>query len=464
MGLSTGGLLRLSGVALLLAAVECSGSSSSHSLRYFYTAVSEPTQGLPRFIAVGYVDDQPFTKYDSDTKRVLPQVPWMEKAGEDDPDYWERNTHSLRSSESIFRVSLEILRGRYNQSHGEVHILQGMYGCEVGPDGRLSGANMQKAYDGEDFLALDRETLTWTAHVPQALETKRRWEGKVHNAPFYKSYLEETCVEWLRRYLGYGSETLLRTEAPVARVARKKGFDGRETLFCQLYGFYPKEIEVTWVKDGEDQMPETLTGGVVPNSDGTYHTWLSINVNAKEKGRYRCRVGHDSLPEPLDLAWEEPASNLWIIVGVVGVFNAILLGAVGVASYMASNLWIIVEVVGVFNAILLGAVGIASYMASNLWIIVGVFEVFDGILLGAAGVALYIAGPAQPAPQAKSVTTQSGDTAEGAMTEEQEEAETSAGPVVIASSAESASDQAATSPPAAVAEEEQLPNSGEQAQ
>ncbi|KAL8213623.1 UNVERIFIED_CONTAM: hypothetical protein K2H54_067520 [Gekko kuhli] len=86
-----------------------------------------------------------------------------------------------------------------------------MYGCEVGPDGRLSRGKMQCAYDGEDFIALDRETITWTAPVPQAQETKRRWEGEAHEAQRWKSYLEGSCVEWLQRYLGYGNETLQRT-------------------------------------------------------------------------------------------------------------------------------------------------------------------------------------------------------------------------------------------------------------
>ncbi|KAL8213478.1 UNVERIFIED_CONTAM: hypothetical protein K2H54_065979, partial [Gekko kuhli] len=215
------------------------------------------------------------------------------------------------------------------------HALQFMYGCEVGLDGQLSRGDMQYAYDGEDFLAFDRETLTWTASPPQAEETKRRWDPNIPYNQRTKDYLEEECVEWLRRYLGYSNDTLQRTEAPMPRVARKKGHDGQETLFCQLYGFYPKEIEVAWMKDGEDQRTETWTGGVVPNSDGTYHTWLSIEVDPKEKGHYRCRVGHDSLLEPLDLAWEEPASNLLLIVGVVvGVVLAAILLGIGVALYM----------------------------------------------------------------------------------------------------------------------------------
>ncbi|KAL8213634.1 UNVERIFIED_CONTAM: hypothetical protein K2H54_067561, partial [Gekko kuhli] len=205
-----------------------------------------------------------------------------------------------------------------------LHTLQWMYSCEVGPDGQLSGGNYQFAYDGEDFLAFDKETVSWTACGTEAKITKQKLDMRQDISQSAKDYLEVTCVEWLRRYLGYGNETLLRTERPTARVARKKGYDGQETLFCQLYGFYPKEIEVTWMKDGEDQKPETWTGGVVPNSDGTYNTWVSIDVDPKEKDRYRCRVGHNSLPEPLELAWEKPAFNLWLVlVIVVGVLLAV---------------------------------------------------------------------------------------------------------------------------------------------
>ncbi|KAL8213491.1 UNVERIFIED_CONTAM: hypothetical protein K2H54_066028 [Gekko kuhli] len=317
--------LLLRGVVLFLA-VGCFGSSSSpHSLHYFYTALSEPGQGLPQFIIVGYVDDQPFTKYDSVMRRDVPLVPWIEEVGKEDPQYWEKQSQVSQRTESAFRVNLGTLRERFSQQNSTgLHALQLMYGCEVGPDGQPRKGHLQYAYDGEDFLAFDSKTICWTAAVLQAAISKRNLDEQLAISHRYKDYLEERCVEWLRRYLGYGKETLQRTERPTARVARKKGYEGQETLFCQLYGFYPKEIEVTWMKDGEDQKPETWTGGVVPNSDGTYNTWVSIDVDPKEKDRYQCRVGHDSLPKPLDLAWEENAFNLWLVlVIVVGVLLAV---------------------------------------------------------------------------------------------------------------------------------------------
>ncbi|XP_060094439.1 class I histocompatibility antigen, F10 alpha chain-like [Heteronotia binoei] len=350
------------------------GSSSAHSLRYFYTALSEDGQGLSVFSQVGYVDDQPITRYDSSIRRSLPVAPWMEKVEDYESGYWERTSRTLRNTGAVFRKSLEILQARYNQSHGGLHTLQWMSGCEVGPDGRLSRGLYQYAYDGEDFIALDRETLTWTAHVPQAQETKRKWEAETYWAQRFNGYLEEECMESLQKYLDYGREALQRREAPVWRVTRKKGHDGQETLFCQLYGFYPKGIEVAWMKDGEDQKQETFSGGVVPNSDGTYHTWLSIEVDPKERDRYRCRVGHDSLPEPLDLAWKEPASNERLILGIIIV---VLLAAatvmrVGFIFYMTSYLELIL---GIIIVVLLAA---ATVMRARLIFYMRKWQQCDG--------------------------------------------------------------------------------------
>uniref|UniRef100_A0A670Z2V8 MHC class I-like antigen recognition-like domain-containing protein n=1 Tax=Pseudonaja textilis TaxID=8673 RepID=A0A670Z2V8_PSETE len=93
--------------------------ASSHSMKYFYTSISDPSQGLPQFVTVGYVDDQVFVHYDSHSRRTQPRVSWMEKVGKEDPQYWDRNTQIARSNEETFRVNLETLRNRYNQSEGE---------------------------------------------------------------------------------------------------------------------------------------------------------------------------------------------------------------------------------------------------------------------------------------------------------------------------------------------------------
>ncbi|XP_007447467.1 PREDICTED: BOLA class I histocompatibility antigen, alpha chain BL3-7-like, partial [Lipotes vexillifer] len=86
----------------------------SHFMRYFYTGVSRPGRGEPRFIAVGYVDDTQFLRFDSDAPnpRGEPRAPWVEQEG---PEYWEEETRKLKGAAQIYRVNLSTLRGYYNQ-------------------------------------------------------------------------------------------------------------------------------------------------------------------------------------------------------------------------------------------------------------------------------------------------------------------------------------------------------------
>ncbi|KAM9266808.1 class I histocompatibility antigen, F10 alpha chain-like [Cariama cristata] len=300
------------GVALLLGVLVWTGSGL-HSLRYFHVAVSEPSPGVPRFMEVGYVDGTPFVRYDSEMGKMEPRVDWMR--GAVDPQYWDGETQSAKQSQEVNRVDLNTLRSRYNQSGG-AHTLQRMYGCDLLEDGSVRGYR-QVAYDGRDFIAFDMKTMTFTAADTAAAITKRKWEEDGTVAERWKHYLENTCVEWLEKYVSYGQAVLERKESPTVRVSGREAH-GILTLRCRAYGFYPRLIGISWLKDGEVRDHETESGSVVPNSDGTFYTWASIEARPEEKDKYRCRVEHASLLEPGLFAWE-PESNLVTIVVVVAV-------------------------------------------------------------------------------------------------------------------------------------------------
>uniref|UniRef100_A0A8C0U4R8 Ig-like domain-containing protein n=1 Tax=Cyanistes caeruleus TaxID=156563 RepID=A0A8C0U4R8_CYACU len=73
---------------------------------------------------------------------------------------------------------------------------------------------------------------------------------------------------------------------------------GALILSCHAYGFYPNTITVNWMKGGEIRDQETEWGGIVPNSDGTFHTWARIEALPEEWEQYRCRVEHPGMLEP----------------------------------------------------------------------------------------------------------------------------------------------------------------------
>ncbi|VTJ60615.1 Hypothetical predicted protein, partial [Marmota monax] len=306
----------------------------SHSLRYFHTSVSRPG-GEPRFISVGYMVDMQFVGFDSDAEslRMEPRAPWMEKMG---PEYWERETQTSKCNLQSHQVSLNTLRGYYNQSAGGSHTFQRMYGCDVGTDGRLLRGYLQDAYDGADYIALNEDLSSWTTADAVAEITKRKWEA-AGDAESFRAYLEGDCWKYLAGYLEKGKESLLRTDPPKTHVTHHPIPEGDVTLRCWALGFYPKEITLTWHRDGEDQTQDMELVETRPAGDGNFQKWAAIVVPAGEEQRYTCHVHHEGLPEPLTLRWEPPPQPTIPILGIVA--GVILLGAAVTGAVVAFVLW-----------------------------------------------------------------------------------------------------------------------------
>ncbi|XP_057650362.1 uncharacterized protein LOC130890461 isoform X2 [Chionomys nivalis] len=304
--------------------------ASSHSLRYFYTALSRPGLGEPRFIVVGYVDDTQFLRFDSDVKtpRVEPRAPWMEQ---EEPEYWERETWKARNTGKNFKLNLKTLLGYYNQSDDEPHTLQWMYGCDMGSEGHLLRGYCQETYDGRDYISLNEDLRSWTA-TDTASQISKRKSQDTDEADHQRAYLQGPCIDWLHRYLQLGNVTLLRSDPPKAHLTHHPGPKGDVTLMCWALGFYPADITLTWQRKKEEQTQDMELVETRPSRDGTFHKWAAVVVPSGEEHKYTCHVYHEGLPEPLTLRWEPPHSMV-PIMAVIAVL--VLLGAVIIVAVVA---------------------------------------------------------------------------------------------------------------------------------
>ncbi|CAK6437512.1 unnamed protein product [Pipistrellus nathusii] len=313
-------LLLLSGALVLPPS-----GADPHSLSFFYSIVSRPGRGEPRFLSVGYVDDTQFVRFDSDAPsgRMEPRAPWMQQpwVERERPGYWDRETQISKGNAQTFRVNLQTALRYYNQSEDGSHTIQRMYGCEVGPDGRLLRGYEQVAYDGTDYLALNEDLTSWTAADMAAQITKRKWEA-AGVAEHDRSYLEGLCVDSLDK----GKETLLRADPPKAHVSHHPVSAREVTLRCWALGFYPADISLTWQRDREDQTQDMEMVETRPAGDGTFQKWAAVGVPPGEEHRYTCHVQHEGLTEPLTVKWEPPSHTIFIILGIAG--SLVLLGAV----------------------------------------------------------------------------------------------------------------------------------------
>uniref|UniRef100_A0A2K5YHG8 Immunoglobulin C1-set domain-containing protein n=1 Tax=Mandrillus leucophaeus TaxID=9568 RepID=A0A2K5YHG8_MANLE len=307
-------LLLLSGTLALTETWE-----GSHSMRYFSTALSRPGRGGPRFIAVGYVDDTQFLRFDSDaaSPRMEPRAPWVEQ---ERPEYWEEETRNTKAHAQTDRVNLRTLLGYYNQSE-----------ADLGLEGLLLRGYEQHTKDGKDYIALNGDLRSWTTADTAAQITKRKWEAGEF-AKQVRAYLEGRCVGWLRRHQENRKETLQRADPP------------RKTHVTH-HPVSDYKITLTWQRDGEDQTQDMELVETRPAGNGTFQKWAAVVVPSGEEQRYMCHVQHEALLEPLTLRcskplWRPSAGSSQPTIPIMGIFaGLVLLGAVVTGAGVPAVMW-----------------------------------------------------------------------------------------------------------------------------
>uniref|UniRef100_A0A8C1I4K1 Ig-like domain-containing protein n=1 Tax=Cyprinus carpio carpio TaxID=630221 RepID=A0A8C1I4K1_CYPCA len=301
--------------------------AGTHSLRYFYTGVSGIID-FPEFTAVGLVDEGQFMYFDSNTKKAVPKTEWIrQNVGE---DYWDKEAQIDIKAHQIFKINIQNIRVHFNQSAG-VHSWQLMYGCELDDDGTKRGY-YQYGYDGEDFLSLDKSTLTWTAASPQAVLTKNSWETKERQlAEYWKAYLENTCIEWVQKYVAFGKDTLERKVSPQVSLLQKSS---SSSVKCHATGFFPSGVTISWQKNGQEHHEDVDLGELLPNEDGTFQRTSTIRVSPEEwkNNKFSCVVEHQGKTIRSILTDDSSASvPIGIILGAVA--GVLLLIVTAVAGY-----------------------------------------------------------------------------------------------------------------------------------
>ncbi|XP_072769404.1 class I histocompatibility antigen, F10 alpha chain-like [Nerophis lumbriciformis] len=262
-----------------------SGVPVIHTLKYFHTASSQ-VPNFPEFVIVGYVDEVQVFHYDSESRKAEAKQDWMNQITEEDPNYWQRETEIGVVQEQVNKVNIEILKKRFNQTGG-VHIVQWMSGCEWNDETDEVKGWRQEGYDGEDFISLDMKTWTYTAAKQQAFPTKLKWDQDIHLIDNYKYYYTELCPSYLKKYVKYGKEVLMRTELPEVFLLQKTP---SSPVTCMATGFYPDLADLFWRKDGEQIFEDVEHGELLPNHDGTFQmsVELKVEVTAEVEGKYEC--------------------------------------------------------------------------------------------------------------------------------------------------------------------------------
>uniref|UniRef100_A0A8C9Y0J6 Ig-like domain-containing protein n=1 Tax=Sander lucioperca TaxID=283035 RepID=A0A8C9Y0J6_SANLU len=125
---------------------------------------------------------------------------------------------------------------------------------------------------------------------------------------------------------------------PYVRLDSTAPFGGKHPamLVCSVYDFYPKQIRVSWIRDGKEVTSDVTSTDELADGDWYYqiHSYLEYTPRSGEK--ISCMVEHASLREPLITQWDpsmpESERNK-IAIGASGLILGLVLSLAGFIYY-----------------------------------------------------------------------------------------------------------------------------------
>ncbi|XP_035153429.3 hereditary hemochromatosis protein homolog isoform X4 [Callithrix jacchus] len=183
-------------LVLLLCLLETARSGSqatTHSLRYDFIALSQPSPGQIPYEVSGYLDDQPFLWCCKEGRWAEPRTSWAQAR---DPRAWEKLVLRLKARAQHLVTILRSIMAHNNQSQ-ESHTLQTTVVCEL-LGNQSSWGHWHYNYDGQDFLLSTLESFNASKSQPEPSRAAEREKGRE------QSFLTQSCIYPLWKYLEAG--------------------------------------------------------------------------------------------------------------------------------------------------------------------------------------------------------------------------------------------------------------------
>ncbi|XP_048472860.1 H-2 class II histocompatibility antigen, E-S beta chain-like [Rhincodon typus] len=193
-----------------------------------------------------------------------------------------------------------ILLNGGRDSGTEAHSYTFITACEFNSTGNWVFLE-QHVYDQELIAYFDYNQKKYIAVKAWTKSNMDRWNRESAET----SYQEGTA--YCQNNVGImESEVLPRRVEPMVTIRPKAPQHAAQLalLSCHVTGFYPPEIDITWLKNGAPIPDGVINTVLLSNGDWTYQVEDLLQYQPVSGDKYTCRVEHSSLGSPRSVEWE----------------------------------------------------------------------------------------------------------------------------------------------------------------
>ncbi|XP_070599949.1 H-2 class II histocompatibility antigen, E-S beta chain-like [Erythrolamprus reginae] len=196
-------------------------------------------------------------------------------------------------------------------------------------------------YDRQEFLRFDSDRGEFEAVTELGKADADEWNRDKQHLQSMKAQVDLFCRYNYGVYKGE-DRVIGRRAKPTVNISPIKmdPTSPNTILLCTMTGFYPMEIEVQWLKNGQLEKEGVAFGEELQNGDWTYQLQVMLETQPQRGDVYTCKVEHASLEAPITIQWEPRSSRsarakIW--TGIMGAVIGVAFLAVGLFSYLKAK-------------------------------------------------------------------------------------------------------------------------------
>ncbi|KAM9701175.1 H-2 class II histocompatibility antigen, E-S beta chain-like [Menidia menidia] len=160
-----------------------------------------------------------------------------------------------------------------------------------------------------------------------------------NNLPGYLPQMRAEKERYCQHNIGIDYDNVLdKSVEPSVRLYSTTPPAGRHPsmLVCRVYDFYPKNIRVSWLRDGREQTSDVTSTEEMEDGDWYYQLHSHLEYTPRSGEKISCKVEHASLKEPLITDWDPslPDSDRnKVAIGASGLILGLVLSLAGFIYY-----------------------------------------------------------------------------------------------------------------------------------